>query len=134
MAQDAGGASSALFAGQAEASVADKTIPRHATRASRRVPGMRRAGNMAGPGLGKVYSRCTTMNSSAIVPCCKCKIEIGSACPSLLTTLMFGESSEKSAGWIRKKLELNGGPSRLQVAALPVAKTSTTNISRQSRR
>jgi len=112
MTQDAGAASAALFAEQAEASIADKTIPRHATRASRRVPGMRRVGNMAGPGLGKVYSICTTMNSSAIVPCCKCKIEIGSSCPSLLTTLLFGESSEKSAGWIRKKLEVNGGPSR----------------------
>jgi hypothetical protein len=76
MAQDAGAASAALFVEQAEASVADKTTPRHATRASRRVPGMRRAGNMAGPGMGKVYSLCTTMNSSAIVPCCKCKIEI----------------------------------------------------------
>ena len=62
--------------------------------------------------LRKVSSTMLYVNSSAIVPCCKCKIEIGSSCPSLLTTLLFGESSEKSAGWIRKKLEVNGGPSR----------------------
>ena len=173
MAQHVGAATSALFVEQAEASVADEIVPQNAARVSRRVPGMRRDRNMAGPRLRKAYSLCTTIDSSAIVPCCKCKIEIGSSCPSLLTTLLprqesfaslhiltrrasegsealpslarrvrmsffgarvilFGESSEKSAGWIRKKTRSERRTLQ-KVATLPVAKTSTTSTSRQSR-
>src|SRR5271157_3085721 len=58
MAQDAGAASCALFVEQAEAAVADSTVTTHAARASRRVPGMRRARNMAGPALRRVSSTC----------------------------------------------------------------------------
>src|SRR5271157_5889519 len=58
MAQDDGAASCALFVEQAEAAVADSTVTTHAARASRRVPGMRRARNMTGPALRRVSSTC----------------------------------------------------------------------------
>ena len=76
MAQDAGAASCAMLVEQAEAAVADSTVTRHAARASSRVPGMRRARNMAGPTLEEGCFHVLYVNSSAIVPCCKCKIEI----------------------------------------------------------
>ena len=61
MAHDAGAASFALFVEQAEAVLADSTVTRHAARAIRKVPGMRRARNMAGPALRRVSSTCSTL-------------------------------------------------------------------------
>src|SRR5271166_4071563 len=106
MAQDAGAASCALFVEQAEAAVADSTITTHAARASRRVPGMRRARNMAGPALRRVSSTCYYVNCSATVPCCKCKIEIWIVLSQFADNALIGKSSEERAG-IRKKLEVN---------------------------
>ena len=95
MAQDAGGASAALFVEQAEASVADKTIPRHAARASRRVPGMRRVGNMAGPALRRVSSMCYTLILARLFHVASAKSKFGSSCPSLLTTLLLENHRRK---------------------------------------
>src|SRR5208283_1828147 len=95
MAQDAGGASSALLAEQAEASVADKTIPRHAARASRRVPGMRRVGNMAGPALRRVSSMCYTLILARLFHVASAMSKFGSSCPSLLTTLLLENHRRK---------------------------------------
>ncbi len=90
MAQDAGAASCALFVEQAEATVADGTVTRHAARASRRVPGMRRAGNMAGPGpgLGKVSSMCSLIILSRLFHVASAKSKFGSSCLSSLATLL----------------------------------------------
>ncbi len=51
------------------------------------------------------------VHSSAIVPCCNCKIEIWIFLSEFAHNALLGESSEESAGWIRKKPEVNGGPS-----------------------
>src|SRR5208337_5069473 len=112
MAQDAGAAGRALSVEQAEAAVADGTVTRHAARASRRVPGKRRARNMAGPAFRRVSSTCDTFILARLFHVAIAKSKLGWSCSSLLTTLLSGESAAESAGWIRKKPEVDGGPSR----------------------
>ncbi len=85
MAQDAGGASCALFLEQAEASVADSTVTNPAARASRRVPGMRRARNMAAPRLRKVFSMTTfTIILTCLFDVASAKSKFGWYCASLV--------------------------------------------------
>jgi len=132
LAQHDRAATSALFVEQAEASVADKTVPKNAARASRRVPGMRHARNIAGPRLRKVSSitNCTIILAS-LFDVASAKSKFGWYRPSLLTTLPLENH--------RRKVPVGFGKTRSErrtlqkVATLPVAKTSTTNTSRQSR-
>ena len=112
MAQDAGAASCAPFVEQAEAAVADSTVPRHAARASRKVPGMRRARNMAGPALRRVSSTCSTIILARLFHVASAKFGIWIVLSEFAHNALIGESSAESAGWIRKKPEVNGGPSR----------------------
>ena len=113
MAQHVGAASSALFAEQAEASVADKTVPKNAARASRRLPGMRQARNMAGPRLRKVsaITTCTTILTS-LFDVASAESKFGWYRPSLLTTLPLENHRRKVPVGFGKKLEVNRGPSR----------------------
>jgi len=95
MAQDAGAAGRALPVEQAEASVADRPVTRHAARASRRVPGMRRARNMAGPALRRVSSTCYTVILARLFHVASAKSKFGSSCPSLLTMLLVENHRRK---------------------------------------
>ena len=95
MAQDAGAASCALFVEQAEAALADTTVTRHAARTSRKVPGMRRARNMAGPALRRVASTYSTLILARLFHVASAKFESGSCCPSLLTTLLLENHRRK---------------------------------------
>src|SRR5208337_1780087 len=101
-AQDAGGASSALFAEQAEASVADGTFTRHAARASRRVPGMRRARNMAEPAFRRVSSMCYMLILARLFHVASAKSKSGSSCPSLLRTLLLENPRRKEPAGFEK--------------------------------
>ena len=112
MAQHVGAASSALFVEQAEASVADKyqsQACRKGKQESARYATGRKHGRTS---IEEGFFHVLYVNSNAIVPCCKCKIEIWIVLSEFAHNTLIGESSEKSAGWIRKKLEVNGGPSR----------------------
>src|SRR5271157_2698004 len=110
MAQDAGAAGRALSVEQAEAAVG--TVTRHAARASRRVPGMRRARNMAGPALRRVSSMCYTLILARLFHVASAKSKYWIVLSDFAHNALIGESSAESAGWIRKKPEWNGGPSR----------------------
>ena len=131
MAQDAGAASCALFVEQAEAAVADSTVTTHAARASRRVPGMRRARNMAGPALRRVSSTCYILILARMfhVASAKSKLDrLVRVCSPHYCWRIIGEKCRLDSETTRSERR-----TLQKVATLPVAKTSTTNTSRQSR-
>ncbi len=101
MAQDVGAPGRALFVETAEASVADSSVTTHAARASERVPGMRRIGNMAGPALRRVSSMCYVLILARLIDVASAKNVIWIVLSKFAYNALIGETSEERAGWIR---------------------------------